>query len=183
VTSDDRELFDHYVSVGAEAWNGSIEAAWLDFELRAWVLPRLPRRRPIVACNVGIGCGLFDDWLGRALGRGTILVSVDRDPACCRLLAHRQAREDHPHPADVICGDVLDGVLANRRFDAITCVGSTLAENGAQAGALEDALVAALAPDGVLLLAESQPRGAFAPIDAELRGFADVELALRVVTR
>ena len=82
-----------------------------------------------------------------------------------------------------MCGDVLDGVLAGRRFDVITCVGSTAAENGANADALEHALVAALAPDGVLLLAESQLRGAFAPIDADVRGFANVQLALRVQTR
>ena len=154
LTTDDRELLEHYVAMGAEAWNGSIEAAWLDYAIRAWLAPRLPARRPIVACNVGIGCGLFDDWLGRTLGAGAILVSVDRDPACCRLLAMRQARERHPHPAEVVCGDVLDGVLDGRAFDVITCVGSTLGESAASS-ALERALRRALAPDGVLLIAEA----------------------------
>ena len=154
MTADDRELLDHYVAMGAEAWNGSLEAAWLDYTIRAWIVERLPARRPIVACNVGIGCGLFDDWLSRTLGAGAILVSVARDPACCRLLAMRQARERHPHPCEVVCGDVLDGALDGRAFDVITCVGSTLGESGASC-ALERALRRAVAPGGVLLVAEA----------------------------
>ena len=34
------ELLAHYVERGGEPWNVSLEAAWLDYELRAWVRPR-----------------------------------------------------------------------------------------------------------------------------------------------
>ena len=55
------ELLAHYVERGGEPWNVSLEAAWLDYELRAWMKPRLPARWPVAVCNVGIGVGL---WLG-----------------------------------------------------------------------------------------------------------------------
>jgi SAM-dependent methyltransferase len=158
----DRDLLEHYVARGAEPWNSSLEAAWLDLELRRFVLEHLPARRPLAVCNAGIGVGLWDDWLGHVTGAS--ITSVDRDPAICRMFAYRQQRERHPHPAHVVCGD-LRGVLPAERFDVITCVGSTLAESGDRAATLV-ALERALAPDGVLLLAECgegpPPEGALA---------------------
>ena len=56
--TEDAELLAHYVERGGEPWNVSLEASWLDFELRAWVKPRLPERWPVTACNIGIGVGL-----------------------------------------------------------------------------------------------------------------------------
>lgn len=147
----DAELFDHYVQRGAESWNVSLDAAWLDYELRAWIAPRLPTHRPLAACNIGIGVGLWDDWLGHELGVGAQLTSVDRDPAICRVFALRQARERHPFPAQVVCGDIVDGVLPTAGFDVITVVGSTV--DGNEAAAFEHAARAALAPGGVLLMA------------------------------
>ncbi|MDX2091835.1 MAG: hypothetical protein SFX73_28495 [Kofleriaceae bacterium] len=152
MTAQDEELFVHYVERGAEPWNSSLAAAWLDYELRAWVLPRLPARRPLAACNVGIGVGLWDDWLGHVLGTGGSLVSVDRDPSICRVFAHRQRRERHPHPARVLCGDIVDGVLGALRFDVITIVGSTLRE--ADDPRVRGMLHGALADGGCMLSAE-----------------------------
>lgn len=152
MTAQDAELFAHYLERGAAPWNTSLAAAWLDYELRAWVLPRLPARRPLAVCNVGIGVGLWDDWLGHVLGGGASLVSVDRDPAICRVFAHRQRRELHPHPARVLCGDIVDGVLGALRFDVITVVGSTLRE--ADDPRALGVLRSALADDGILLMAE-----------------------------
>ncbi len=129
-------------------------------------------------CNVGIGVGLWDDWLGHVV-RARI-TSIDRDPQICRVLALRQSRERHPFPAEVVCGDVLAGALDGRAFDAITCVGSTIEEGGR---ALEHALVACLAPGGVLLVGETLPAGAPAPAGAELRRFRDIALALRLLER
>ncbi len=156
VTSDDADLLKHYLERGREPWNVSLEASWLDYELRAYVAARLPTKRPLRVCNVGIGVGLFDDWLGHYLG--ATITSVDRDPEVCRIFALRQRREGHPHPAHVICGDVRDGVLRDvaiggGAFDAITVVGSTLDETGDR-GATLRALQESLAPDGVLLVAE-----------------------------
>jgi hypothetical protein len=161
------ELLAHYVERGGEPWNVSLEAAWLDYELRAWVRPRLPTHWPAAVCNIGIGVGLWDDWLGHELG--VAITSVDRDPQICRTFAARQRRERHPYPAHVRCGEVTaiaegtgarriigtpaTGVLGSSRFDLITIVGSTLAETGDRAD-LERAARAALAPGGTLLIAE-----------------------------
>ena len=76
------ELLAHYVERGGEPWNVSLEAAWLDYELRAWVRPRLPTRWPARVCNIGIGVGLWDDWLGHELG--VAITSIDRDAHICR---------------------------------------------------------------------------------------------------
>lgn len=168
MTAEDTELLDHYVRRGAAAWNISLEAAWLDYELRSFVLGKLPARRPLAVCNVGIGTGVWDDWLARVVG-GPI-TSVDRDADVCRIFALRQQRERHPFPSLVLCGDVCSGVLDERRFDVITVVGATLEEQGSPAsasasaarppggadrGALLRALSAALLPGGLLLSGEA----------------------------
>ncbi|HUS32183.1 MAG TPA: class I SAM-dependent methyltransferase [Kofleriaceae bacterium] len=150
-TSEDAELLAHYIARGREPWNTSLEASWLDYELRAFVIARLPTQRPLLVLNVGIGVGLFDDWLGHVIG-GRI-TSIDRDADICRILELRQRREGHPHPARVICGDVRDGVLDGQSFDVITVVGSTLEESGDR-GATTRALQSALTPTGQLLVAE-----------------------------
>ena len=147
--TEDSELLAHYIARGREPWNTSLEAAWLDYELRAFVMARLPRR-PLSVLNVGIGVGLFDDWLGHVIGG--CITSVDRDAQICRVFALRQRRERHPFPAHVVCGDVRQHVLAER-FDVITVVGSTLEESGDR-GATTRALQGLLAPAGQLLVAE-----------------------------
>jgi hypothetical protein len=153
--TDDQRLLDHYVARGREAWNTSTDAAWLDFTLRDWVEALVPARAPRIVCNVGIGVGLWDDWLGHLLGRRDHLVSVDKDLDVCRTFALRQAREQHPLLAQVVCGDLLAGVLPGGMFDLITVVGSTLDEVGAaRRGDAITALVHALAPRGRLVLAE-----------------------------
>jgi SAM-dependent methyltransferase len=168
------ELLAHYLERGAEPWNVSLEAAWLDYELRAWVRPRLPARWPVMVCNIGIGVGLFDDWLGHELGAS--ITSVDRDPQTCRTFAARQRRERHPFPANVRCGDACDGILGISRFDAITVVGSTLAETGDRAE-LERAALAALVPGGTLLVAEVGNREP--PPALELRRLGEIWIAFR----
>jgi hypothetical protein len=60
LNDEERELLDSYIEVGAESWNHSTEAAWYDFELRAWVEPRIPAMRRVRACNVGIGVGRWE---------------------------------------------------------------------------------------------------------------------------
>lgn len=175
--SESTELLEHYLERGREPWNVSLEAAWLDFELRAWVRPRLPARWPVRACNIGIGVGLWDDWLGHELG--VAITSVDVDAAICRTFAVRQRSEGHPFPARIVCGDPRDGVLGAARFDVITIVGSTLAETGDRA-ALERAAVAALAPGGVLLVADVGNRQP--PAGCELRSFGEMWIAFRSIS-
>lgn len=172
--TEDAELLVHYLERGAEPWNISLEAAWLDYELRAWVRPRLPAQFPVAACNIGIGVGCWDDWLGYELG--TSITSVDRDPAICRTFALRQRRERHPYPARVVCGDVCDGILGGHRFDVITIVGSTLAETGDR-DELERSAVGALAPGGVVLVADVGNREP--PTTGELRRLGEIWIAFR----
>jgi SAM-dependent methyltransferase len=170
--TEDDELLSHYLRCGAEPWNSSLESAWLEYELRAWAMPLFPSRRPLNVCNIGIGVGTWDDWLGHVLGIS--ITSVDRDPDVCRMLELRQRREGHPHPARVIHGDVLDGVLGVGRFDVIVAVGSTIAEADNR-DAFDRASRAALAPGGRLLLAEAgtgQPPEAY-----EVKSLGDVWLA------
>lgn len=147
----DADLLAHYVARGAEPWNTSLEAAWLDYELRAWLRPRLVALRPRLVANIGIGVGLFDDWLGHELAAS--ITSIDRDPMICALLELRQRAERHPNPARVVCGDARH-VLGASRLDAITIVGSTLAEAIDREG-VEAAARAALAPGGRLFVAET----------------------------
>jgi SAM-dependent methyltransferase len=155
VTDDQAALLEHYVARGHEAWNTSTEAAWMDYQLRDWIEPLIPSMSPKRVCNVGIGVGLFDDWLGHVIGRADRLISVDVDPEVCRVFALRQARERHPQPSLVVRGDVLAGVLPPAAFDAITLVGTSLDEIGPRhrARAIE-ALVGALAPGGRLIISE-----------------------------
>jgi protein-L-isoaspartate O-methyltransferase len=148
----DRELLEHYIARGKEGWNVSIEASWLDYELRRFVVDHLPPKRPLNVCNVGIGVGLWDDWLARLVGRS--ITSVDIDPEVCRVLTYRQLRERHPFPSHVICGDAAAGLLPDAAFDVITCVGSTLDE-AKDKGALRGALSRALVHGGLLLIAEA----------------------------
>jgi protein-L-isoaspartate O-methyltransferase len=147
VTGDDRELLEFYVARGHAAHAAPFDAAWLDGELRAFVRARLPARRPLAVCNIGIGDGTWDDWLGHTIG--ATITSVDRDARACRMLALRQLREAHPHPARVMCGDVRDGILGRATFDVITAIG----EHHDQ-GATRRALLDALVPGGLLLGAE-----------------------------
>lgn len=160
--SEDAELLAHYLERGQEGWNVSLEAAWLDYELRAFVASKLPKGRPLAVLNVGIGVGLFDDWLCHVVGSSAAassVTSVDRDPTICRVFALRQRRERHPHPARIVCCDVRDGTLGGARFDIITVVGSTLAESGDRGGvsgygSTLRALQRHVAPGGELLVAE-----------------------------
>jgi protein-L-isoaspartate O-methyltransferase len=223
---DDARLLEYYVQRGHGPWNLSLDAAWLDYELRRYVVDqlrtgfgaavhhgisvigdhrgtviatrdgvegirdqrstansggaardgiaaigdqrtavaggaaracvldacdRVALGRPVRVCNIGIGVGLWDDWLGYVIG-GEI-TSVDRDREICEVLELRQRRERHPHPARVICGDVLLGALDGQSFDVITCIGSTLHESGAPSE-LRRILTAALTPAGRLIVAE-----------------------------
>lgn len=170
----DADLLAHYVARGAEPWNTSLEAAWLDYEVRAWLRPRLRALGPRRVANVGIGVGLFDDWLGHELSAS--ITSIDRDPAICALFEARQRLERHPNPARVVCGDARD-VLAAAQFDAVTIVGSTLAESQA-ADALEYAARTALAPRGRVLIAEVGTGVAI----GEVRRLGDIWLRVRELT-
>jgi SAM-dependent methyltransferase len=122
----DIRLLRFYLEQDAR-WNLSPQCAYLEYRLRSWAAHYL--LPPLDILNVGIGAGLWDDYLGYLLdGRGT-LTSVDRDAEVCELFRYRQAREQHPAPARVVCADLLADEL-QLEFDAVTLIGSTATELG-----------------------------------------------------
>jgi SAM-dependent methyltransferase len=145
---DDADLLQAYLEARApeaQRWNLSPESLFIEHTTREHL------RRWLTAvgavCNVGIGAGEWDDWLGYWLGERGTLTSIDVDAAVCERFAYRQRRERHPFPARVLCRSVLD--VAAGPFDLITMIGSTLHEIGDHRGGL-DACRSLLAPAGAL---------------------------------
>ncbi len=149
----DAELLAHYLErhgPEAQRWNLSPESLLIELEIRRFFRERVVHRPGLRICNIGIGVGEWDDYLGYWLdGRGT-LTSVDRDADICALFEYRQRREGHPYPGRVVCADVLSDSLQAGAFDIVTCIGSTLHEMGDQRRGL-DCMRRLLAPGGVLL--------------------------------
>jgi SAM-dependent methyltransferase len=157
VAIDDHLLLEFYrARSGPDArWNLSPEAAFLDYRLRTWFQAYLPPRRKPRVCNIGIGAGEWDDFIGYALERvdGT-LTSVDSDREICDLFEYRQGREEHPNPARVICCDALQSPSElEKRFDMVTIIGSTVREIGNYEGTLA-ACSELLKPGGVLFYSD-----------------------------
>ncbi|MBX2798273.1 MAG: class I SAM-dependent methyltransferase [Myxococcales bacterium] len=131
----------------SESWRLSPERLYLDCWTRAFLQEHVEPAQCPTVCNVGIGIGEWDDWLGLwALGHGE-LVSVDIDEVVVRTFEERQRTERHPNPARVIHADLLQASLGP--FDLVTVVGSTLHETHAPARALACAK-AWVKPDGLL---------------------------------
>jgi broad specificity phosphatase PhoE len=150
---DDAALLDFYAARGAEPWNTSAACAGIEHRLRGWLEGR--DIAPADVCNLGIGEGSWDDYLGHRFAVAAI-TSIDIDAGICDLLRARQRREGHPNPSTALCLDLLDATPVDR-FDLVTAVGSTLDETG-DAGAAITSAVVALRPGGWLYLA------AFAPL-------------------
>ena len=131
---DDKRLLNFYLARGgaeAQRWNLSPENLAAELAgrrlLQKWVRPT----RGLEVCNVGIGVGEWDDFLGYWLaGRGK-LTSVDNDKGVCDVFRYRQRRERHPNPSRVLCRDLLAKPAASGTFDLVTLIGSTASETGA----------------------------------------------------
>lgn len=129
---DDRRLLGFYLARGApeaQRWNLSIENLSAELACRRALTAWVRRRRGMRVCNVGIGAGEWDDFLGYWLEGFGRLTSIDRDRRACEVFRYRQAREGHPNPAKVARADAA-GAPAAGRFDLATLVGSTAAESG-----------------------------------------------------
>lgn len=113
----------------------SPERLYVDAWTRHFLREHLDGRTVHTACNVGIGAGELDDWLGYWLPVDAELVSVDIDGQQVRALETRQARDMHPHPTKGVHGDLLQLQLGP--FDLVTATGSTLMETGQPARALK----------------------------------------------
>lgn len=125
------------MSHDARRWNLSPECLYIDCFTRVFLRDHVDPRTIASACNIGIGVGEFDDWLGYWLQDHARLTSVDIDGAIVHAFRERQTREGHPNPSEAIHADLLRAELG--MFDLVTVVGSTVHETHAPARALRAA--------------------------------------------
>lgn len=125
------------MSHDAHRWNLSPECLYLDCWTRAFLREHLDPRQCPRTCNVGIGLGEFDDWLGYWLEGHGSLTSVDIDGAIVHQFRERQVQQGHPNPAHAVHADLMRAELGT--FDLVTIVGSTVHETHVPALALSTA--------------------------------------------
>lgn len=146
-TNDDQEmeqrLMQFYISrltpilEGGAEWNLSPECAYLfGFQVRDFLRRTIPLTDQMQICNIGIGAGEWDDFLGYwSVNHGRV-TSVDIDRDICEVFAYRQQRERHPNPSEVVREDLFCTTLPPASFDLVTIIGSTAQETGDPARAL-----------------------------------------------
>jgi SAM-dependent methyltransferase len=160
----DEDLLRHYLDRGGPGgrWNLSAEAAYFDYRTRDFLERHAERGVPYEVCNVGIGVGLWDDFLGYWVGDTGRVVSIDIDPLVAGLLCARQAREGHPHPCEVVCADAMGDAMRGGAFDLVTVVGATPSESGDPHGLIAAAVGLTRAGGQVMIagLEELVPLGA-----------------------
>jgi ubiquinone/menaquinone biosynthesis C-methylase UbiE len=136
----DQRLFEHYLALaGPEAgpWNRSPRSLYIEYWTRDFIAKRLEPFDGMRVCNVGIGTGGWDDFLGDWLNDKGRLTSVDIDPDICELFEYRQKREGHLNPSTVVCADILSDSLPAASFDVVTVIGSTVGESEDYDGCLD----------------------------------------------
>ena len=96
---NDEKLLSYHLSLRdpeAGAWNLSPQNLYLEMMSRDFLKRNLELFDGIQICNIGIGVGEWDDYLGyisKDFGRVT---SVDIDQEICSIFEYRQKREGHP---------------------------------------------------------------------------------------
>jgi ubiquinone/menaquinone biosynthesis C-methylase UbiE len=128
----DKDLFNFYLQMKDEGdpFNISPMNLYMELETRDFLDNEFVIFPEINVCNIGIGVGEWDDYLGYCLkGKGQH-TSVDIDEGICERFAYRQMREKHPNPSKVICENILETTLPKASFDLITLIGSTVNEIG-----------------------------------------------------
>ncbi|PRZ16324.1 MULTISPECIES: class I SAM-dependent methyltransferase [Laceyella] len=130
----DEKLLKYYLDSRqpeAYEWNISPQNLYIESTIRDFVQKHLNLFPGIQVCNVGIGSGEWDDFLGFWLNGMGQLTSIDKNKDICDIFRYRQSKENHPNPSKVICEDVLFTSLDNAQFDIVTVIGSTVKESGA----------------------------------------------------
>jgi 2-polyprenyl-3-methyl-5-hydroxy-6-metoxy-1,4-benzoquinol methylase len=122
----------------ARRFSLSPEALYVDCYTRVFLRERLDPASLATVCNVGIGQGLFDDWLGYWLADHATLTSVDIDGELVQRFRERQEREGHLKAAHAVHADLMQADLG--QFDLVTVVGSTIHETHAPALALRTSM-------------------------------------------
>ncbi|MBD2866776.1 class I SAM-dependent methyltransferase [Paenibacillus oceani] len=150
---DDQKLLKYYLNMRepeAYQWNMSPKSLYLELETRDFLLRQFEAAPGMKACNIGIGVGEWDDYLGYFLQGNGQLTSIDIDPGICESFTYRQKREGHPNPSAVRCDDFLTCPLPSMEYDLVTMIGSALNEIGAYRKTFT-AISAMLKPGGHLM--------------------------------
>ncbi|WP_052769872.1 bifunctional 2-polyprenyl-6-hydroxyphenol methylase/3-demethylubiquinol 3-O-methyltransferase UbiG [Paenibacillus sp. IHB B 3415] len=130
---DDDKLLQYYLELNgpdAGEWNSSPTCIHTLLATRDYVKKKFDVFDEIQVCNIGIGTGDWDDYLGYWLkGRGS-LTSIDIDESICGIFEYRQQREQHPNPSKVLCKSIFDSDLPQEAFDIVTLIGSAINETG-----------------------------------------------------
>jgi SAM-dependent methyltransferase len=156
-TQWEQKLLDYYLLLktpipeGGAEWNVSPEYHYLfGFAVRDFLRRVYPPVQDATVCNIGIGVGDWDDYLGYWLHGWGKLTSVDIDEPICTLFPYRQQRERHPNPSRVVNEDLFQTSLPPNRFDLVTIIGSTPQETGQPQAAI-DRCLALVKPGGHVL--------------------------------
>lgn len=149
----DRRLLDYYLALKspeAAEWNLSPECLYAECMTRDYVRRYVALKDGIRVCNVGIGTGDWDDYLGYWLNGTGTLTSIDMDPEICSIFSMRQHREGHPNRSMVKNQSIFAVDLPPAYFDLVTLIGSTVNETGDFDRCI-DACMSLLKQDGCLL--------------------------------
>ncbi|WP_438494889.1 class I SAM-dependent methyltransferase [Paenibacillus sp. IHBB 3054] len=154
---NDEKLLQYYMELkGPEAgeWNTSPTCIHTQLVTRDYVKRLFKIFDGIQVCNVGIGTGDWDDYLGYWLKDKGKLTSIDIDDEICGIFQYRQKREGHPNPSTVLCKSIFDLDLPQNAFDIVTLIGSSIDESGEFKKCL-DACFSLLKPEGYLMFMAS----------------------------
>lgn len=149
---DDR-LFQYYLNLRspeAGEWNSSPACLYTELSTRDYVRTAFEVKAGLQVCNVGIGTGDWDDYLGYWLNGKGCLTSIDIDRDLCELFAYRQKREGHPNPSRAVCESIFETSMSDGQFDLVTLIGSTAMESGDVHKCL-DSCINLLKQDGALM--------------------------------
>lgn len=170
----EEKLMQFYLALkGPEAgeWNSSPENLYAECMTRDYARKEFAITDGMQVCNIGIGTGDWDDYLGYLLkGKGR-LTSIDIDADICELFAYRQRREGHPNPSEVMNRSIFDTELPQGAYDLVTMIGSTINEAGQFEQCL-DICLNLLKPGGSLMFMANLKRSPVSRIEhyAEDRG-------------
>lgn len=112
----------------AGEWNLSPACLHAEMITRDYVRQSFVLTNGFQVCNVGIGTGDWDDYLGYWLKNHGQLTSIDIDSDICDIFAYRQRREGHPNPSSVLSKSIFDSGLPQGKFDLVTLIGSAVNE-------------------------------------------------------
>lgn len=127
---NDEQLLEYYLNLKdpeAAGWNLSPNSLYLEYVTRDYLSMNFQFFEGIEVCNIGIGTGEWDDYLGYLLKDKGHITSIDIDPEICQTFSFRQKREGHPNPSIVVNENILD-VKLDGVFDLVTIIGSTMKE-------------------------------------------------------